>query len=180
MKKITINIIWIGFAFSYLVLMNSCKKYWCNKEGQYYEKYIVFKFNSGEDYSQNLAISDNFKLNINEKPETNRPIPLYNGYYLSGSITHNPMTISYLSFTYEDWDSGLVPNDWNTHWKEYVLVDSPYSEYYSVGIGDCNGIEDIPGYCSQCINTYYVDTTWLNHAIDNGTFWKYNQVKKKI
>ncbi len=166
------------------ITLCACKKYWCEKEGQDIPKYIVYKFHEGEDYSQFFLISDSFKLQASVKPGINRPIPLRNGYYLHVPLTdRGPWSLTYLNFTFDELETGLVPDDWNIHWEEYVLVDCPYKEYYSVEISDCYD-QDLQlsriGYCGQCSNTYYVDTAWLNRGIDNGEFFELESVKKYI
>lgn len=170
------------------ITLCSCKKYWCKRiDGNYIiDEYVVYKFSEGEDYSRYFLISDDFKLQPSVKPGINRPIPLHNGYYLSPPPTdRGPWSITYLNFTYDELESGLVPDDWNHHWEEYVLVDCPYKEYYSVGFPNCGDeleveLENLPGYCTQCHNTYNVDTVWLNNAIDNGVFFHLESVTRKI
>lgn len=166
------------------ITLCSCKEYWCRKEGENIPKYIVYKFHEGEDYSHYFLISDDFKLQPSVKPGINRPIPLHNGYYLSPPPPdRDPWSITYLNFTYDELESGLVPDDWNYHWEEYVLVDCPYKEYYSVEISDCYDLDlqlSGIGYCKQCSNTYQIDTVWLNNAIDNGVFFHLESVTRKI
>lgn len=175
----------LALVFSMLsAVFCSCKEYWCEKEGQYLEKYIVYKFHEGEDYSNNYLISNYFKLRPSVKPGITKPIKLHNGYWLCCSITNDPHTLTYLTFTFDEMEEGLVADDWNVYWEDYILADCPYKEYYSIGISDCHDEElelrNMIGYCQQCRNTYYVDTAWLNSMIDKGEFFELESVKRMI
>ena len=180
-KKILVFPFRLSVVFIMSFFMCSCEDYWCRKQGTYVEKYCVFKFPDGEDYSQYYVIFDHFKLQPSVKPDICRPIRLHNGYYLSNSRTYDASSWTYLNFTYDELEAGLVPDDWNNHCQDYVLVDCPYDEYYSVVYQGCRswGLETVPGYCPQCTQTYGVDTAWLNAAIDNGDFFVLQTVHRR-
>lgn len=173
-------LLFISVSTALVVLFCSCKEYWCHREPSYYEKYCVFKYNEGEDYSQYVMISDEFKLQPSETIGISRPIALSNDYFLYKITTSDVHTISYLNFTYDELEAGQAPENWELHWQDYVLTDCPFAEYYTAGFSECSEIDGIPGYCPTCSSTYYADTAWLNNTITSGVFFVLKPIKKRL
>jgi hypothetical protein len=127
----------------------------------------LFKFNQGEDLSSHLWVGWDGKLIEPETP----PVALDSGYFLFDFLVAQDR-IKYLCFTYDDWRSHRLPEDWQDHWQEYVIAESPFEDIFSVWTGDCHGrnLDHFPAYCPTCENTFFCDTSILNQMIAEGKF----------
>ena len=132
----------------------------------------LFRFNSGEDYSDHLW---GHKRGFWGRQ---RPIVLDSGYYLTNIMFVGEIPDIYiLTFTFDDMENDRIPEDWQNHWEDYVLAKNPFSQFITIGINDCTGdLKDIPAYCSSCESTFYADTAILNRQIANQEFENVNGV----
>lgn len=127
----------------------------------------LFRFNSGEDYADHLWGNQSGGIMIGIK----RPIALDSGYYMTNYTTYPRTDIYFLTFTFDDLDSNRIPEDWQSHWEDYVLAKNPFEQFFTVIVEDCHGkIDMFPAYCSTCESTFYTDTTILNRMIANQEF----------
>ena len=134
----------------------------------------IVKFGEGQDMSNKVyAYFYRGQGNVISYME-NRPIALYNGYYLMQTIgAIDTIQMAFLSCTYDDLEASLLPEDWKEHWQNYFdTVHNPYREIYEIYGSTCDKDNyGIPFYCSSCSNTFHIDTTMLNRMLEeNPTF----------
>ena len=126
----------------------------------------LFKFNPGEDYADHLWAHNRGIMRGIEKP-----IALDSGYYMTNYTSYPRSDIYFLTFTYDDLDSNLIPEDWQSHWEDYVLAKNPFEQFFTVIVEDCHGnLDQFPAYCKTCESTFYIDTTILNRMIADQEF----------
>ena len=130
----------------------------------------IVKFREGQDMSNNVYVAfyDNYPRIV--EYSYCRPITLHGGYYFLRQIqcTFDTNQIAFSSITYNDLESGTLPEDWVTQWQSYGIdtIHNPYEEVYEVDGDRCETNMGIPFYCDQCEDTYFIDTVILNRMLD--------------
>ena len=166
-----------------VLCLQSCEKKMCDGEWwnveDGFEMCNIYKFADSCDYSNNLYIIAPDVIPFTLYPEL-RPIKLHGGYYLGGlGGVAGRDKIIYLTFTYDDFDNGNMPENWYDDWQQYVMEDNPYIEAYSCRVHLCpcdsTYYKNFPAYCEECnlesisIDSIArkLDTNKLNNWIDN-------------
>lgn len=154
----------------------------CGSFGRDTEVYIagLFKYNNGMDYSENYYVPSGYLSDRNfaiwngptNHKRVGKAIAVKGGYFLGPPLTHGNSFI-YFTFTFDDLINERVPEDWRSHWEDYVLADSVFEEFRMIYGSKCKDNMGVPAYCAECENTYSVDTSELNRMIIDGSIWKY-------
>lgn len=127
----------------------------------------LFRFSPGKDYSNHIWVNWRGYIIGGE----HRPIALDSGYYVVDYVSYPREDSYFLTFTFDDLENNRIPEDWHSHWRDYVLDQNPFAQFFTVWAGDCHGnLNRFPAYCCTCESTLFVDTTILNRMIANQEF----------
>lgn len=113
-----------------ILLGSSALFYSCEKAKDVDTTIQIYKFNVGQDYSNNVPVElsvDKTKITSNSSELNERwPVKLISGYYMNGSMGVNS---GYLSLTVEEYNSYDIIPSVDSLFKLLVEKD-PYLEYY--------------------------------------------------
>ncbi len=134
----------------------------------------VYRYREGMEYPENMHLNRNSMFaQSGQFAHPHRIYALDSGYYYAtGTAFANSMdNIIIMNFTFEEFEQGLVPEDWLSHWEDFVIVERPFSQCCEIRGMYCG--DERPYDCPGCEETNYMDLDVLRTMIANGDIWNY-------